>query len=455
LIQGGRCYRVQATTAAQGGFDVLLSAGSAPPVDGPCVVEGPLDYAGAPADVEALRALAAQHADAFGLATGVPIAETRFVDEVPGIGGGRFFYRVRAVDAAGNRSAWSPVSAPFFQVDTTAPAAPEQFHVEAGDRSAALMWRRVVDGRERSFAIYRVAPETLFDAAATPPLVVLRQSDLRPRRLASTGGTLQLPQAIELLLPGRPGGDEVQRHIAVRVIVQSVDAGPDGPNLFDAASSRVLFDATPAGDGLTKVRVTGFAALDAYSGALRVRLDEAVREEDPTVWAWTDTGLQAGARYTYRVAEIKEVRAGPQASGGAVRAISVLGNVTAGVTIEALDLSAPPLPTIALLQWVDAPTGATTTTRGADVVAELWVDAPSEPSVQILVQSRRVGDGAWQLIASGSGGPWTDVPPTPSGIVRLRLQLESSRAHELRARLRSANGKTGDFCHPTTLQALP
>jgi hypothetical protein len=98
-----------------------------------CIVEGEPDYAAVLADSNKLRQLADlpgtggrpddSNERAFGLVTGVPFAALRFVDRLPGRGRSRFFYKMRAVYPGETRSAWSPCSVAFHQLDAT-PAEP-------------------------------------------------------------------------------------------------------------------------------------------------------------------------------------------------------------------------------------------------------------------------------------------------------------------------------------------
>ena len=169
LFRGGRLVDrngvyFQVTLVKRNGdnFDLLLrSASGKKPEAGEAVLEAPPDYAGALQDAALLvRLMPSQDEEAlpqdfqdpaeqsrkgmaspFGMATGAPIETLEFIDEVPGKGESRYFYRVRAVDAAGNTSDWSEVSAPFHTVDTTPPGKPHNLalHVLPGDERI-LCW---------------------------------------------------------------------------------------------------------------------------------------------------------------------------------------------------------------------------------------------------------------------------------------------------------------------------
>ena len=170
LSQNGNFFQI--TTIAMGSAGTVQLMLLRPmvknvPTDGTATIERPPDYDGVRDEVAVLRQLAADSPDAFSLVTGVPIPnttnpdtgvllrETSFRDEIPGIGRNRFFYRVRAVDAAENRSLWSLVSVPFYQVDTTPPEVPLVFQALGGDRQATLRWLRNTDPNMTSYHVYR------------------------------------------------------------------------------------------------------------------------------------------------------------------------------------------------------------------------------------------------------------------------------------------------------------
>ncbi|MFT3945477.1 MAG: hypothetical protein QM763_00770 [Agriterribacter sp.] len=99
------------------------------------------EITGIPGNMENLKKLADTCPEAFSLVTKVPVRQTQFLDDLPGQGNGKFFYKVRAVDRAGNKSEdWSNCSMPFYQVDTTIPDKIEQLEVERADNKFFLRW---------------------------------------------------------------------------------------------------------------------------------------------------------------------------------------------------------------------------------------------------------------------------------------------------------------------------
>jgi hypothetical protein len=165
LAQNGSFFQITKATAGDaGGLSLRLRPmGQDTPSATSCTIQAPPDYAEVQGHVAALQQLAAKNEDAFGLVTGVPISTMQFTDEIPGIGRNRYFYRVRAVDAAENKSDWSEVSVPFYQVDTTPPQAPYLLNAIGGERMAKLYWRNEPNQDIAEYRIYRAKSQDAFE----------------------------------------------------------------------------------------------------------------------------------------------------------------------------------------------------------------------------------------------------------------------------------------------------
>ena len=157
--QGARCWSVTSAAAVDATTLELLvrpdAPGGAAPAAGSVNVERLPDYAALLASDASLRSLASSLPDAFAVVTGATVAAREYPDEMPGTGRNRFFYRVRAVDSAHQRSAWSPVSAPMRLIDSTAPDSPLVFQAMGGDRRATLRWYRDADSRVARYRVHR------------------------------------------------------------------------------------------------------------------------------------------------------------------------------------------------------------------------------------------------------------------------------------------------------------
>jgi hypothetical protein len=216
LFRGGRLsqngHYFQVTAAAAGSTGplqlVVRKMGQAAPVNGTATLYAPPNYDAVRDDVAALRQLAATIPDAFSLVTGVPIAETEFTDEIPGIGRNCFFYRVRAVDGAENRSQWSPVSAPFHQVDTTPPSPPVVVSTLGLEKKAIMIFAPPIEPNTLGFAVF------------------VSESDLRPEK------------PLKELFPGSGNGDVLENR-KLRVLNGFLNLKGLGPETLDRISNLI------------------------------------------------------------------------------------------------------------------------------------------------------------------------------------------------------------------------
>ncbi len=428
LAQNGGFFQITTIAAGDAGTVQLMlrpmaknvptngnaaNAGLPVPTNGAAEIERLPDYDAAVRDgIVDLRQLAKDNPDAFSLVTGVPIPnatdpdtgvplrETSFRDEIPGIGRNRFFYRVRAVDTAENRSDWSEVSVPFYQVDTTPPDAPREFQVFPGDRSATLMWLPSQDPQVTGYRVYRAEEsESDFNALSSNVFAELKLNDLQPRRLIAISGSLTLPQPLEFTVASGLNSNEIATQIVAQIVVQELARGMDAPNLLDSVASHLIFNTKNKDDGTTSVTVTaltGLLSVDS-NAPLKVIVGQRVIDGDPSVQTWTDEGLSGGARYGYRVAAERNLRAAPEASSQLFREIAVVGPPTGSAKITVIDLSVPAAPIITGAEWVNA-NGVGLTRASSFARVRLIAQMPVE-TARFLVQ-RRAGDAS----------PWSNPP---------------------------------------------
>lgn len=94
---------------------------------------------------------------AFSIVTGQPLRNaTQFLDDVPGMGNSRFFYKVRSVDASEIRSDWSPASVAVWQVDTQLPDPPMITQIEGQEGKMYLKWRNELSRSIIGYILYRI-----------------------------------------------------------------------------------------------------------------------------------------------------------------------------------------------------------------------------------------------------------------------------------------------------------
>jgi hypothetical protein len=99
-----------------------------------------------------------EHRAAF---TNVGTASADFTDTFPGTGRNRYVYKIRSVDAAGNRGAFTSAFVVHLY-DVLPPNTPVITSVTSGDRQITLSWAR---NQERDLAGYRIYRTTLEEVA--------------------------------------------------------------------------------------------------------------------------------------------------------------------------------------------------------------------------------------------------------------------------------------------------
>lgn len=342
----------------------LSGPGDPLPSAGAATLEAPPDYSDARSDIRTLQSLAVEAPDAFALTTGVPIEANRFIDDVAGKGRNAFFYRVRAVDAAENRSAWSDISAPFHQADTTTPEAPSIERVLTGDREVTLIWRQEDDSSVSAFQIYRREGAGLeaFDSISAVPYREVEAGAVPFLPLTAFGGSLILPRSIEFDFPDL-ANDEIAALIAGRISVEQMEPLISA-NLFNPATSRILFERRAKSNGTVVARVSALSEILAHTPGARLRVTAleatlsrnpllkgtVIISEDSALRSWADHHLEPGKRYEYRIVACKKVKATPLAQRQPPVELMVRSDASAPIEIVAVDRSVPAAPVIAETQ---------------------------------------------------------------------------------------------------------
>lgn len=471
LFRNGRLKAIVSATARELFFHVtsakiddagvsvgLLLSGPADPLPGAgaATLEASPDYSDARSDIPTLQRLAAEAPDAFALTTGVPVEENRFIDDVAGKGRNSFFYRVRAVDAAENRSDWSDISLPFHQADTTPPEAPNIEQVLNGDRSVTLVWRRDRDSSISEFQIYRRedAGSESFDSISEVPYSVVGVDAVSSLPLNAIGESLILPRQIEFDFPDLTDA-EIASLLAERLRIDQVQT-PIGTNLFNPATSKVVFERRVKSDGTVVARVTALTEIAATLPGtwLRVIAREATISRDPlskgtviisddsSLQTWADRDLEPGKSYEYRIVALKSVKSAPRAQHQSPTESIIRSRASAPVKIVAMDRSVPAAPLIAAAHWVDL-NDDPVTSPSASSRLRLLIEAASNTS-QFLVQRNTPGSDVWSPLLIGGLQGWRPWPP---GVLKVTVIAEGVAATEVsnyRALVRAGNGRQSE-----------
>jgi hypothetical protein len=294
LEQGGNFFEITFAAKSDSNLRLLLrKTGQAPPANGAATVRAVPDYQQALQDVDELSSLAVENPDAFSLATGAPIAATTFRDEISGLGTGRFFYRVRAVDPAGNASAWSAVSVPFHQVDMTPPAKPIGLQASSGIKKVTLHWQ--LDLLADAYAVHRATSSaTLASLAGRTPLAVVEaiggvdrplqvSFPDEPLELLGRGSTYAYRViAMRSVRTGSAAADVVVVSSAPSDVVRAMPVDPEPPQPpNDLVSER----ATQAGASIIRLE---------WSAAARLEYLVRRRLETSSIWTAVSGWLADG-----------------------------------------------------------------------------------------------------------------------------------------------------------------
>lgn len=212
---------------------------------------------------------------AFGIVTGIPVEGTEFVDMVPGRGRNRFFYKVRAVFAGEARSAWSPASVAFRQLDLFPADPPEIIRVRFGKAGAFITLTRPVGTSVKGLRLLTASAD-----GSLSEIAVHAFKPSRGQRLLSTQ-------------PIRAAGRLVDLRRLLQEARSLLDGEPELAGVFDAAVNR---DAPPGDSDLR-----GKASRLAHG---TVELARAIPAEQPLVVRLASGGASAWVSHIESLVEI-------------------------------------------------------------------------------------------------------------------------------------------------------
>lgn len=171
-----------------------------------------------------------------------------FVDRLPGIGRARYFYRIQAMDEAGNIGRPGAPTRPVVSRVDALPLEPVLTDARLGNRSITLLWEHPPDGSVTRYAVYVARTESDLAAYEMLPVtrvigpnIVLGQTPDEDRRDAQTanaiwgwiGNGLPVGQLIIVVMAERPlpSGVVLWSPPAVRRL-QVIETSPPTPPIL-------------------------------------------------------------------------------------------------------------------------------------------------------------------------------------------------------------------------------
>ncbi len=253
-----------------------------------------------------LKQIAGRCPEAFSMTTKVPVRENRFLDSVPGQGNGKYFYKVRSVDAAENRSDWSDCSNAVYQVDSIKPSEIKNLRVIASPSSHRLFWSSIIDKTNMDgVRIFR-------KEANSQTIVDVLMSSIKKMPINMNRNKIILPTPISLNYLVSENEASVIETIRNSIKVEEVDIA-DSLNYFDIDTGVIDYKVILSDQFLTII-ITGLSNLpDAIDNKnLKVSLmysgETTIIENNQSLQYFLDESINPESTYEYQISSIKKVR---------------------------------------------------------------------------------------------------------------------------------------------------
>ena len=376
-----------------------------------------------------LKQLADALPDAFSMITKVPVRcqpctpkpgepdkkIVEYIDLVPGTGNGKLFYKVRAVDAAENRSGWSDASDPIYQVNTTPPDILSDFHAETGDRSARIYWKSaLVPAETKRIELFRFVgqPNQNVDFNNLTPLVTISGDQLQFKKIIATLGILAIPAVIQYRIPS--GAGSVNQRISgfISQLSVSIQMFDTDANLFTHQTCEMSYEITSDNSSfrIIRIRVKKQTELpeDIQPAAipderpLRLTIDTFLMEQDTAYYMYEDTGLVGGLDYCYSGRAVRAIKI---ATGSTILEPEIEGAFAQPIKIKAIDRSIPAQPTSEFFEWI-ANDGTSVSFSDLNATRVKITIASQYAPTKIVVYRRIKGDSIWETPSINNKRGW-------------------------------------------------
>lgn len=318
--KGGRLKQTTSTSGTRG-FEITritvsgnnLTAMIRPMIKGTAPVNASFtidelpDYANIILNTATVKSLSETCESAFSVVTGQPLRNTtQLLDDVPGTGSSRFFYKVRSVDASENRSEWSPASVAVWQLDTTPPDIVLDLGIEYAEKSVRLHWKNVPAFKNStSFEIFRIEstaspsqPIAANNIIATIPL-----STATRKKIYYYNDKIELPGYARLAIPQNASSIELR----IAQLLASTNFflfTPQNPteNLYSTSKFDIQYSIA---DNQSTLVIIGLAAKEPLNISreqeLEIKIGATSIQQNNGFLQYIDKTVVAGKEYMYAV----------------------------------------------------------------------------------------------------------------------------------------------------------
>lgn len=408
-------------------------------------------------DIDKLKKIAERCPEAFSMVIKVPVRENKFTDNVPGQGNGKYFYKVRSVDAAENRSEWSVCSEAFHQVDIKLPDAPLDFNAEIGDRQARLVWRNTFFPKTEGYEIFNL--ETLPDEyipmnfsafeifkkegdeniAFNNPFQRIGRGQLILKKIVARAGFISIPANITI--PIKEGiGDITERvNSTIESLNIKIETLDNPTNLFSLEKFEIVSE--NLNDSYLKINKIKIKDKEAIKEdvSLKITIGDITLKNDPTKFEFVDAGLVGGNKYLYAMRAVNNLK---YLLNGEIKEITAKGKGTAIITIVGIDKSIPSSPSIESATWeVDTRT------------AHLFIKSNIVPK-NLLILIRKDNAMIWNPANTNYGNGWIDWLGNENTNNVLVLNVDDNVNTYFQVQIKTTDKRVSDFSNEMMLNKL-
>lgn len=383
-----------------------------------------------------------------------------FKDSIEGKGRNRYFYRIGAMDKAGNRSYLGLATPPVCVPDVIPPKPPVITKALGGNRKAIIRWRRNTEPEMVRYVIYRTDKKE--DAADVrlmgEPVVIDADAEGTPIRaqVINSAGYLDVSfipnaQSINEVYEVNEGGErvseenhfggfksltlkgsidegevEVQYRDTEEVIVTKIGKAFKGQmkvNIIngekhiatimgiyresDTGHSEDIFTGISSGKIVLQAEEVSSLKGKRMAVSYTDRVETTkIAQRIPYELEYIDDDLEAGAYY-YRIVAVREGVIGEE-EGGSDKTIELLSHPSKSISVKVFDSSPPEPPEWGRVEWVKLDEDGNEHSWVEEVenftpaVVLGWnVYQPGKPTIKCLVQRRQEDSSNWLAVS-----PW-------------------------------------------------